>query len=485
MPEPVGIPALTGVSTAIAGLCETWAGAFMAGSPGSVEAPAEVRVMSDDGLVRVTEALGELMRRVQALQAPVAAELAARSRPGTDEVARKHGFSSAERLIASATGGRYQEAVKLVAVGQATAPRAAFTGEVLPPRHPHLAVALSAGAVCVDAADLIRRCLDRVAPRADRAELSEAEQFLVEKAPTVGVDGLHRLVKLLEARLDPDGVKPREDELRAAREFKIWEDEHGMIRFTGAADPINGAPIKLVIETLVSAELHQACDAKRTAAGRPADGGDDVMVEQRTIAQMNLDALADIARHSLAAADAPAPLRQAMVIARVDTGALETGHGFGTIDGIDQPVSIPSIREIAMQAGISPLYLGDGCENLQLGRSRRLFSQAQKLVLIDRDGGCAWPGCTRPPSHTQAHHIRWWKRHKGRSDLDNGIMLCAHHHHRIHDDGWTILIDHGHTWFIPPAHLDPTRRPRPGNRRLPTITPPPPDITTLLSRAAA
>ena len=109
MPEPVGIPALTGVSTAIAGLCETWAGAFMAGSPGSVEAPAEVRVMSDDGLVRVTEALGELMRRVQALQAPVAAELAARSRPGTDEVARKHGFSSAERLIASATGGRYQD----------------------------------------------------------------------------------------------------------------------------------------------------------------------------------------------------------------------------------------------------------------------------------------------------------------------------------------------------------------------------------------
>ncbi|WP_022889029.1 HNH endonuclease signature motif containing protein [Agromyces italicus] len=490
MPEPAEIPALTGVSAATIGLDEAWAGALVAGAVRAVDAAGDVRLMSADGLVRVTEALGELFRRVQALQAPVAAELAARSRPGTDEVARKHGFSSAEHLIASATGGRYREAVKLVAVGAATAPRAAFTGEVLPPKHPHLARAVAAGAVCVDAADVIRRFLDGVAPRADRVELGEAEAFLVERAPVVGVDGLHRLVKLLQARLDPDGVKPREDELRGAREFRIWEDEHGMIRFKGAADPVSGAPIKLAIETLVGAELHRARDAKhpRTEADRDSrsDGDDDdVLGEQRTIAQMNLDALADLARHSLGAVDAPAPLRQAMVVARIDGEALETGRGYGTIDGIEQPVSVSSIQELAMSAGISPLYVGEGRENLQLGRSRRLFSQAQKLVLTERDGGCAWPGCTRPPSHTQAHHIRWWSRHQGRTDFDNGIMLCAHHHHRVHDDGWAILIDQGYTWFVPPAHLDPSRRPRAGNRRLPSIAPPPPDATAFLALAAA
>lgn len=491
------IPALIGVSAALDGVDAVWSGALAAGAAGSVDPVGDARSMSDDGLVRVTEALGELARRVQALQAPVAAELAARSRTGADDdVARRHGFSSAERLIASATGGRFQEAVKLVAVGAATAPRAAFTGEVLPPRHPHLARAVSSGAVCVDAADVIRRFLDGIAPRADQVELSEAEAFLVDRAPVVGVDGLHRLVKLMQARLDPDGVKPREDELRAAREFRIWEDEHGMIRFKGAADPVNGAPIKLAIETLVGAELHRARDAKRPARGEQVEAGaqrpsrnpagcDDVVAEQRTIAQMNLDALADIARHSLSANDGPVALRQAMVVARVDAAALESGRGHGTIDGIDQPVSIPSIEELAMWAGISPLYYGDGCETTRLGRSRRLFSQAQKIVLIERDGGCAWPGCTRPPSHTQAHHIRWWKRHRGRTDLDNGIMLCAHHHHRIHDDGWVILIEHGFTWFVPPAHLDPDRRPRPGNRRLPSIAPPPPDIAAHLASVAA
>ncbi|UOQ88480.1 HNH endonuclease [Agromyces endophyticus] len=521
MPEPAGIPALTGVSAALDQVCSVWAGAVLAGVVGSTLAAADVRVMSDEGLVRVTEALGELSRRVQALQAPIAAELAARSRPGTDEVARKHGYATAERLIATATGSRHTDAAKLVAVGQATAPRASFTGELLPPRHPHLADALASGTICVDAAEVIRRFLDRVAPRADRAELADAERFLVEQAPTVGVDGLHRLVKLLEARLDPDGVKPREDELRAARGLRFWEDRAGMLQLRGAFDPVNGAPIKLALETLVAAQLHQArgsnqpgdsgatgschdatptdavaagdaIEGTRSGAGTnrsmspvAGDRPDQVFIEDRTIVQMNADALADIARTALSAEHAPAPLRQTMVIARVDADMLTTGHGHGTIDGIDQPISIQSVRELAMHAGIAPIYLDEHGENLQLGRHRRLFTHAQKLALIERDGGCAWPGCTRPPSHTQAHHLRWWRRHHGRTDVSNGVMLCAHHHHRIHDDGWLIFNINGYVWFIPPAHLDPDRRPRPGNRRIPTTLPPPPDVRTLLTEYAA
>ncbi|MGW9629440.1 DUF222 domain-containing protein [Agromyces sp. NPDC055520] len=133
--------------------------------------------------------------------------------------------------------------------------RASFTGETLPARHPHLAAGLEAGSLCVDAADTIRRFLDGVAMRADRIELGEAERFLVERAPTVGVDGLTRLVKQLQARLDPDGVKPREDELRSQRGLRIWEDRAGMIQLQGAFDPANGAPIKLAVEALVGAEF--------------------------------------------------------------------------------------------------------------------------------------------------------------------------------------------------------------------------------------
>jgi hypothetical protein len=358
----------------------------------------------------------------------------------------------------------------------------------LPPRHPHLAAGLEGGAVCIDAADAIRRFLDGAEVRVRRTDLDDAERFLVERAPEVGVDGITRLIKQLQARFDPDGVKLREDELRARRGLRIWEDRAGMIQMQGAFDPANGAPIKLAVESLVGAELHRARDAKppfgHRAAEQPAAGGadddarsdgrapaagdiDSAFEEQRTIAQMNADALADIARLSLGAKHAPAVLRQATVVARIATDALVTGRGHATIDGIDQPVSVATARELAMSAGVSPLLLDHRSEPLELGRAARLFTSAQKLVLIERDGGCAWPACTRPPSHAQAHHIRWWNRHGGRTDLDNGIMLCSHHHHRVHDDGWAVIVRDGQTWFTPPAHVDPQQRPRPGNRRVP------------------
>ncbi|MFD4422304.1 DUF222 domain-containing protein [Agromyces sp. NPDC058484] len=156
--------------------------------------------MSDSGLVRATESLAQLARRVESLQARCAAELAARSRRAEgDDLARKHGFASPERLIAQATGRRYSDAARLVAVGEATAKRASFTGESLPARRPRLAAALGVGAICVDAAELIRRFLDGIAPRADRDLLDAAEELLVDRAPLVGVDGLVRLVKELEA----------------------------------------------------------------------------------------------------------------------------------------------------------------------------------------------------------------------------------------------------------------------------------------------
>jgi hypothetical protein len=280
-------------------------------------------------------------------------------------------------------------------------------------------------------------------------------------------------------------VKPREDELRGARSLKIWEDSAGMINLRGAFDPATGAPIKLAIEALVGAELHAARDARRGFGGAAADGAaadgaeagsaegaamhavagsvDPLLAEQRSIAQMNADALADIARLSLSSSEAPAVLRSVTVIARVDAEALVSGRGHATIDGIEQPVSVDTARELAMSAGVAPLLMADGCEQLQLGRSRRLFSPAQRAVLIARDGGCAWPGCRRPPSHTQAHHLRWWDRDEGPTDPDNGVMLCAHHHHRVHDSGWMIRIRAGRTWFVPPVHVDSEQRPRPGN----------------------
>ena len=47
-------------------------------------------------------------------------------------------------------------------------------------------------------------------------------------------------------------------------------------------------------------------------------------------------------------------------------------------------------------------------------------------------GGCASVSCDRPPSQTEAHHLHPW-RSGGRTDLANGILLCAAHHQMADD----------------------------------------------------
>ncbi|MCM3655701.1 HNH endonuclease [Agromyces mediolanus] len=453
--------ALAAFSAAAAAVGTVWQGAL---TRPSSRPEADARAMSDDGLVRAIEAIARLSRLAESLQARVAAELDDRcSGIAGDDLAKARGCTTPERLIAQLTAGRYVEAARLVAVGRATATHSSFAAETLPPKRPELARALHDGLLGLEAADVIRRFLDRVELRADPDELAASEAFLVERAPVVGVDGLGLLVKRLEARLDPDGVKPREDELRARRGLRIWQDRAGMVNVRGAFDPVNGAVVTSAIDALVGAELHRARDARAPQPTAAEPRGDQATSETRTIAQLNADALADLARHALGCSDVPT-LRSVTVVVRADAEELVAGRGAATIDGIEQPVSLESVRELIGSAGISPMLVGRGELPLRLGRSARLFTTAQKLALAERDGGCAWPGCRRPPSHTEAHHIAWWGRDAGTTDLDNGILLCSHHHHRVHDDGWVVRVRDGRSWFIPPAHLDPQQVPRPGNR---------------------
>jgi hypothetical protein len=76
--------------------------------------------------------------------------------------------------------------------------------------------------------------------------------------------------------------------------------------------------------------------------------------------------------------------------------------------------------------------LGGASEILDLGRSQRLFSPAQRKALRLRDRRCRAEGCTVPAAWCEAHHLRSWAS-GGSTDLAAGILFCSHHHHRAHD----------------------------------------------------
>ena len=86
-----------------------------------------------------------------------------------------------------------------------------------------------------------------------------------------------------------------------------------------------------------------------------------------------------------------------------------------------------------------------------------------RRALNFRDGGCAFPGCTRRPRRCHAHHVEHWAD-LGPTCLDNLTLLCRHHHQVIHHGHWQIDMIDGLPWFTPPSWIDPERQPRPGGR---------------------
>jgi hypothetical protein len=68
--------------------------------------------------------------------------------------------------------------------------------------------------------------------------------------------------------------------------------------------------------------------------------------------------------------------------------------------------------------------------------------------------------CPSNPGNSKAHHIVFWKRDGGKTDLADGIPLCRYHHLLLHNNGWEIFRDDGGKyWLVPPPERDPNQTP--------------------------
>jgi hypothetical protein len=77
-------------------------------------------------------------------------------------------------------------------------------------------------------------------------------------------------------------------------------------------------------------------------------------------------------------------------------------------------------------------------EILDMGRSVRTATPAQRRALAVRDLHCRFPGCCRKPQWCDAHHIDGWVESLGETNIDNLILLCRRHHTLLHNSRWTI-----------------------------------------------
>ena len=95
-------------------------------------------------------------------------------------------------------------------------------------------------------------------------------------------------------------------------------------------------------------------------------------------------------------------------------------------------ISAAEARRLACSAGIVPMVLGGQGQVLDVGRRRRLHTEAMRIAMGVRDGGCTAEHCETPPGMCHAHHDVAWA-HGGSTNVETGRLLCPHHHRRIHD----------------------------------------------------
>nr|WP_064569587.1 HNH endonuclease signature motif containing protein [Gordonia sp. LAM0048] len=127
-------------------------------------------------------------------------------------------------------------------------------------------------------------------------------------------------------------------------------------------------------------------------------------------------------------------------------------------------VSRTTTRQVSCDGSLTEIILDAEGVPLQMGHTHRLFPAHLRKAVIVRDQCCV--KCGAPPSHTQVHHIQHWAD-GGPTDLGNGCLLCQRCHTQVHHHGWDVVMGFDrHPWLVPPATIDPQRRPLPAyNRR--------------------
>jgi hypothetical protein len=124
-------------------------------------------------------------------------------------------------------------------------------------------------------------------------------------------------------------------------------------------------------------------------------------------------------------------------------------------------ISAQTVRRLACDATVILAVDDDVGHTMYEGRARRYPSETQRREIVRRDRHCRFPGCSHA-TFVNPHHIRWWTRDQGPTDLDNLALLCEHHHHLIHSNAWTMSGDaNQELTFVGPSRRVMTSRPSP------------------------
>ncbi|MFI6099647.1 DUF222 domain-containing protein [Lentzea sp. NPDC051213] len=386
------------------------------------------------GLASPLELLDELKRKVRALQQlqhQVLTIVGALEQQGAAETL---GYKDLVEVFKHVLRWDPKTTRRKLKQAQALCPTVTPTGSTIEPALPGVAAAMAAGELSEDHVDVLAEAMAGL-PAA-------AETHVVEYARQHEPRSAKAFCKELAYRLDQDGPEPAEPEPVQPRNVLRRKWQGGRYQLFADLDAETGAKLDALIDPLAKPEPEDL----RFAPEREGDAFCDVV-----------DLALRAERHPGFRKHCHGGERVQLTVT-VNYDELRKGIGAARLDN-GKRLPMRQVRKIACDAGVIPMLLGSRSQIHDVGRKTRAINAGLRRILVARDRGCAHPGCTRPPSHCEAHHIKSWAE-GGETNAKNLVLLCRRHHDLLHHSDWQVQMIGGVPMFRPPAFIDPQRRPR-------------------------
>jgi Domain of unknown function (DUF222) len=352
-----------------------------------------------------------------------------------------------ERLRISGTDAR-----RRLSEAEDLGPRTALNGQPLTPKLAPTAAAQATGAISPEHVAIIRTFLTKLPGWVDPTTREQSEASLAHIAALTGPETLRKDADLLATLIDQDGPEPDDRERARRRSIHLGpQGADGMSRISGWVTPELRATIEPIDAKLAAPGMCNPDDEQPCTSGTPSQAQIDA--DTRSHGQRTHDALLAIARTALSSGE----LGQhnglpVTVIVSTTLHDLKAAAGSGVTGGGSVLPMTDLIRMASHAIHYLAIFDQHTHQPLYLGRTKRLASVGQRIVLHARDRGCTKPGCTVPGYGTQVHHVNGWAT-GAHTNIDELTLACGPDN-RLADNSWTVQLRDGVAEWIPPPQLD-------------------------------
>lgn len=356
------------------------------------------------------------------------------------------------KVVADRLRISYAEACRRLRDAKELSGRLTLTGQELAPQLPATAVAWRDGILDGQHLRVIQTFVRDLPESIPAATVENAERFLARQARTLRPDQLQRLAHQCALRINPDGKFSDVD--RARRRGFTWcgQRPDGMSVGKLIASPELRANLDAWVSRFAAPGMCNPDDRTPCVASEPDD--ELARGDRRSPAQRQHDALNALVRGQLG--DPKLGRHNGLpvtVIVSTTLQELTSASGRAVTGG----GTLLPMRDVIRMARHAYHYLAVFDEHssrpLYLGRSRRIATPDQRIVLYAHDRGCTHPGCDTPGYWCEVHHLDEWAA-GGTTDAGNLTFACVPHH-KLTEKGWrTRKTRRGDTEWIPPPQLD-------------------------------